>query len=433
MSRPAAGVLIFSGEKLLTLMIIDFTAMVQFTRVVAWMFWLSTAGVLYAYVAYPIILWGFSHFFKRRSLTVPLVEEAMLPSVSLLIAAHNEELVIKERILNALALDYPPSKLEIVIASDGSIDKTAAIVAQYSIRGVRLIDNTTRRGKASVLNRAMGELSGEIVLFSDANTFTDPGAVRSLVKWFSNPRIGAVCGRLILVDPESGKNVDGMYWKYETFLKRCESKLGALLGSNGAIYAIRKSLYCPIPDQTIVDDFVIPLLVKSRSGHDIIYDPDATAQEESAPDVSSEFRRRARIGAGGWQAISILWRLLNPMRGWVAFTFFSHKVLRWLCPFFLLLSFFLNLALLNRPIYQLMFACTMGLYLAAIFGAYVPSRLPMSKLFRLAYMFVAMNAALLVGFARWMAGSQGGTWNRTQREQESQPQIPSKSYGDANY
>src|SRR5205085_1732560 len=219
------------------------------------------------------------------------------------IAAHNEESVIGARLTNALAMDYPRQKLEIIVASDGSVDRTAEIVRRFAGQGVRLLDSSVRRGKATVLNEAICEANGQIVLLSDANTHTDPSAARLLVRWFTDPKIGAVCGRLILIDPASGKNVDGLYWKYETQLKKHESRLGALLGSNGAIYAIRREVYCPIPDGTIVDDFVIPLLAKLRRGCQIVYDWDAIAREESAAGVASEFKRRARIGAGGWQAL----------------------------------------------------------------------------------------------------------------------------------
>jgi cellulose synthase/poly-beta-1,6-N-acetylglucosamine synthase-like glycosyltransferase len=344
--------------------------------------------------------------------------------LALLIAAYNEQAVIEDRIRNALQLDYPREKLQIVVASDGSSDATARIVRSHAGSGVHLIDNVQRRGKAAVLNSAIAALSADIVILSDANTHTDPQAARSLVRWFADPRIGAVCGRLILKDPVSGKNVDSLYWRYETFLKRRESDLGALLGSNGAIYAIRRTIYCPIPDQTIVDDFVIPLLAKVRCGCDIIYDPEATAVEESAPDVASEFRRRSRIGAGGWQAIGILWRLLNPLRGWVAFTFWSHKVLRWLCPFFLLLMLVSNAVLAAwSTVYRMLLAVQLLGYGAALAGAYAPRRTPLVRLLRLANMFVAMNAALFVGFIKWAAGWQRGTWSRTRRvcELRSEP------------
>lgn len=387
------------------------------------LFWLSAAGVFYAYAMYPALLCVLARLFGRRA-EAPLLHEDALPSISLLIAAHNEEEVIEDRILNALAMDYPREKLEIVIASDGSTDQTAAIVRQYASRGVRLLDNAARRGKATVLNAAMSEVNGQIILLSDANTSTSKLAARSLVRWFANPRVGAVCGKLILTDPQSGKNVDGLYWKYETFLKGHESRLGALLGSNGAIYAIRKDLLRPIPNQTIIDDFMIPLLAKQRSGCEIIYDRDATATEESAPDVATEFRRRSRIGAGGWQAIGMLWRLLNPTRGWIAFTFFSHKILRWMCPFFMILLLASNVLLLRSPTYQVLFWVQAVLYAAALCGAYVWRGAPLARFLRLANMFLSMNAALLVGFFRWLSGPQSGIWSPTKRLGEPATPAP---------
>jgi cellulose synthase/poly-beta-1,6-N-acetylglucosamine synthase-like glycosyltransferase len=387
------------------------------------LFWLSASGVLYSYAGYPVIVFVLARLFGRRRSKLEASMNAEVPSVSLIIAAHNEASVIEVRIRNALLMDYPKERLEIVVASDGSTDETATIACRFERQGVRLIDNIARRGKATVLNSAVPSLSGEIVILSDANTLMDPQAARSLVRWFEDPQIGVVCGRLILNDPVSGKNVDSLYWRYETFLKRNESRLGALLGSNGAIYAIRRNLFCPIPDQTIVDDFVIPLFSRLRFGCQIVYDERATAEEESAPDMSTEFERRARIGAGGWQAIGILWRLLNPARGWIAFTFFSHKVLRWLCPFFMLLMLTTNLLLLGSPWYLQVLYFQLALYMLAFAGARVSRTFPLGRILRLAHMFLTMNAALFVGFFRWVAGSQRGTWDRTRRTGEIQSGI----------
>jgi cellulose synthase/poly-beta-1,6-N-acetylglucosamine synthase-like glycosyltransferase len=346
--------------------------------------------------------------------------DADLPTVSLLIAAYNEEAEIGDRLENALAMDYPSEKFEVVVGSDGSTDATALIVDRYADRGVRLLDYQSRQGKASVLNAAFPELKGEIVLLSDANTYNDPGSARKLVRWFGNPEVGAVCGRLILTDPETGRNADGLYWRYETFIKRCEGRLGALLGANGAIYAIRKDHYVPLPPETVIDDFVIPLLAKAETGCSIVYDCEAIAREETPPDVGAEFHRRSRIGAGGFQSLTTLRRLLHPREGWVAFTFLSHKVLRWVCPCLLIVLLASNGILLatDAPTYRYLMLGQVGFYFASVLSAYLPAGCKPLKPLRLAAMFTGMNVALLFGFWRWACGSQKGAWRRTPRVAE---------------
>jgi cellulose synthase/poly-beta-1,6-N-acetylglucosamine synthase-like glycosyltransferase len=381
------------------------------------LFILCGLTVVYSYGLYAALIWGLSRLFGRHE-TPPALEDANLPTVSILIACHNEQAVIRQRLLNALELDYPGNNLEIVIGSDGSDDHTSEIVCGFAELGVELLDYAQRRGKAAVLNASMSQLRGQIVVLSDANTFTDRDAVRKLVRWFADPSIGAVCGRLVLSDPASGGNVDSVYWKYETFLKKCESRLGALLGSNGAIYAIRRELYVPIPDNTIVDDFVIPLLSKLRHGRRMIYDPQAVAREESAPDVAGEFRRRCRIGAGGFQALGLLWTLMDPRRGWVALAFFSHKILRWLCPFALIGLAVINIPLLGRPFYRYALCAQGVFYLLCLVGWIARGRSIPVRLLRVATMFAAMNAALLVGFWRWLSDTQHSAWQRTARSSE---------------
>ncbi len=382
--------------------------------VVALTFWTCAALIIFSYAAYPIIVWSLSRWFTP-SVEAPVCEPTDWPSVSLLIAAYNEEDVIEERVRNALEMDYPRDRLEIVIALDGCTDGTAVIVRRYESHGVRLLDFPERRGKSAVLNAAIGAVEGEIVLLSDANTGIDPQAARRLVRWFRHPHVGAVCGRLVLTDPHTGRNVDSLYWKYETLLKRCEGRLGALLGANGAIYAIRKELYQPIPSQTLIDDFVIPLLAKLRSGCSIIYESSAVATEETPADVQSEFRRRARIGAGGFQSIGMLWKLLDPRQGWVALSFLSHKVLRWFCPFFMIAVLASNLLLLDIPFYRLVLMSQLGFYLVSVLAAFLPASIKFLKPLRLATMFTSMNLALFVGFWRWLSGRQNGVWVRTSR------------------
>ena len=381
-------------------------------------FWVCVAAVCFAYFGYPVILWQLARWFGRP-IHAP-EEGADLPTLSLLIAAHNEEAVIDGRIRNALAMDYPQEKLEIVVASDGSVDATAAIVQRYADRGVRLLDYGPRRGKAATLNAAIPTLKGDIVLLSDANTYTDAPAARKIVRWFNDPKVGVVCGRLVLTDPATGGNADSLYWKYETFLKRCENRLGALLGSNGAIYAIRRSLFEPIPVNTILDDFVIPLQAKLRTGCALVYDGEAVAREETAPNVRAEFQRRSRIGAGGFQSILHLWRLLSPVHGWVAFSFFCHKIIRWLCPFFMLGALLSNLLLLGDSFYFGTFVAQVSFYTLSMVAAFLPARFRPLKPLRLTTMFTSMNLALLVGFWRFARGGQTGLWRRTARLAETQ-------------
>lgn len=382
-------------------------------------FWLCLALVAYAYVAYPLVIWCLSRLFGRAP-EPPEVADADLPSVALLISAYNESSVIADRVENALKTDYPAGKYQVVVASDGSSDGTAGIVSRYADRGVKVLDYKSRRGKSAVLNSAMAEIDSDVVMLSDANTHIDPGAARRLARWLKDDTIAAVCGRLVLTDPATGANADGLYWKYETFLKKCEGRLGAVLGSNGAIYAIRRPQYVRIANNTIVDDFVIPLLVKEQTGGRIIYDREAVAVEETAADTAAEFRRRCRIGAGGFQAITMLWRLLDPRRGWVAFAFLSHKILRWLCPFFLLGTLLASALMWRVPLYRWALAAQLAFYLAWPLSDVMPRGVKAFKLLRLAGMFTSMNLALLVGFWRWLRGTQKGAWERTARLAEAQ-------------
>lgn len=377
-------------------------------------FGVCVALIVYVYALYPLVIaacarrWGWTA--RAQS-----VSDAELPTMTMLIAAHNEESVIGHRLENALAIDYPRDKLRILVASDGSTDKTAAIVRSFAGHGVSLLDLRPNRGKASALNAAWTHLTSEIVLLSDANTWIDPAAPRRLARWFASPDVGVVCGRLVLVDSQTGRNADGLYWRYETFLKRCESRLGALLGANGAIYAVRRAAYSPLPSETIIDDFVIPLLIAIKTRLRLLYDDEAIAVEETPDEIRDEFRRRVRIGAGGFQSIRLLWRLLDPRYGWLALSFVSHKLLRWLCPFFLLGELAANLCLSGHAGYFALLVAQLSFMTLALRAANRPGQSYAVKLARLSAMFSAMNLALLVGFFRWLLGRQGATWTPTAR------------------
>lgn len=377
-------------------------------------FWVCAGLIVYVYAIYPAVIWLCSRCWGFRW-SASVAHDDELPTLTLLIAAHNEQSVIGARLENALAVDYPPGKLRIVVASDGSTDHTAAIVRTFASRGVILLDFSPNRGKAAALNAAWRHLTSEVVLLSDANTWIDPAAPRRLARWFLSPAVDVVCGRLLLVDPQTGRNADGLYWRYETFLKRCEARLGALLGANGAIYAVRRAAYLPIPRDTIIDDFVIPLRISLKRKGVLLYDEEAIAREETPPEIRDEFRRRVRIGAGGFQSMKLLWPLLDPRFGWLAFSFVSHKLLRWLCPFFLLGELTANLCLCRNTAYLALFVAQGAFLALSIGGAKRHGQSQAVKLARLSAMFSAMNLALLFGFFRWLMGRQGGAWTPTIR------------------
>lgn len=382
-------------------------------QVCALIFWCCVAGVLYAYLGYPAILWITSRVFGRDP-HPPTPSERDLPRIALIIVAHNEADVIQSRIENAFALDYPRDRLGIVIASDGSDDGTNDICRRYGDR-VALLPFPQRRGKADVLNDAIAKLDVDIVVLSDANTFMQSTAARHLARWFCHPSVGVACGRLIISDPGNGRNADAVYWRYETFLKECEARLDALLGANGAIYAIRRKLFPLLPPATAVDDFVVPLLAKLHSGCRIVYDRQAVAHEESAPGLVSEFQRRARIGAGAFKSLGILWPLLDPRYGWTAFALWSHKVLRWVCPLLMLCALLSGLTLFRHPLYRCFTLLQFGFYGLCIAG--VLPRLPRhcKRPLRALSLFAAMNLALMVGWFRWLRGTQAAHWQRTNR------------------
>ena len=383
------------------------------TVVLAVVFWVSVALVAYVYAGYPLLLGICARLFGRRRQPPPAAGEP--PRISVIIAARNEESVIGERVQNLLDLDYPADRLEILIASDGSTDRTCEIVRQFASPRVRLFAFETNRGKAAVLNDMVAAAQGEILLLSDANTMMNRAAASRVARWFADPAVGVVCGRLVLVDPETGNNVDGLYWKYETFLKECEARLGALLGANGAIYAMRRTLFPALGERIAVDDFVIPLLARLRSGTTIVYEPEAYACEETPAEIRAEFTRRSRIGAGGFQSLTLLWPLLALSWGWTAFAFLSHKVLRWAGPFFLLAALASSAVLMREPLFAVAWWAQTLLYAIAALGYFSPRKGGIYRFVRLTTMFAAMNLALLNGFYLWVTARQGGAWQRTAR------------------
>lgn len=387
------------------------------------LFWLCIAIIIYSYFIYPLVLFTFSgvsqafsdtkYLWRRRQRRA--VDVSDLPPVSVIIAAYNEESCIKARVENLLSLDYPKEKLTILIGSDGSTDKTAEILSKFNDDNLQVHIFANNRGKMSVLNDLVEKATNDIIIFSDANTHFQSDTIQQLTRHFGNEKIGAVCGELHLVDGDTGDNKDNVYWRYEQVLKFHESRLNALQGANGAIYAIRKALFIPLPANTIVDDFQIAMNI-AKQGFRLVYDPEAIAIEEIAPNLSEEEGRRVRIGLGNYQAFFKMSWALNPMLGWRFVAYFSHKVCRWFVPHFMLIALISNFMLLDSDFYQVVLATQLIFYTLAFYGIKQQENgKKTSTLIALLSFFVAMNLALMRGFIKYFSSNVQGTWQRTTR------------------
>lgn len=372
--------------------------------------------LFYTYLGYPLFFFVLNKLFYSNS-DRPHSENYYKPSVSILVAAYNEEKVIQEKIENCSRLDYPQDLLNIWIASDGSVDKTNEIVNTYSGKDARIhLLEFSRTGKSGILNKAMTSIKSDIVVFSDANTLYANDVLNKLVMHFSDKMVGCVCGRLIYRNPGeviSGKG-ESFYWRYETALKKLESTSGYVAGANGAIYAIRRELFEPLPSKTINDDFMISMQIVKK-GYKCLYEENAIAYEDVAPTMESEFNRHVRDGAGHYLAIYPLLGLLNPFLGMRSLIYWSHRFLRWAAPFILILLFIANGFLLERVFYKGLFILHVGFYLLAIVGlmSIKSKRLPFFMY--IPFYFCNLNLALLVGFINVVTGRQKTTWERTER------------------
>ncbi|MGH7770246.1 MAG: glycosyltransferase, partial [Candidatus Binatia bacterium] len=304
-----------------------------------------------------------------------------------------------------------------LIGSDGSTDRTCDIARAYEGRAVRLLCFERRRGKASVLNDLIARATNEIVVLTDANTFFQADAVRTLVKaLWRHPEKSVAVGRLDLRAPSDNGNLDGAYWRYETWIKTLESRFGSLLGANGAIYAFYRERYRPLPKDAIVDDFLIPMLMRLASGDRIYFVSEARAWERSPNEVRDEFYRHVRIGAGNFQALRWTWKLLLPWKGTIALAYFSHKVLRWFGPWLMLIGFVTNLRLLHVPAFALLFLGQLVLYELA-FGALLLHRVALvGRAASAMRYFLILNIALLVGLGRFVLGVERPFWSTAPRK-----------------
>ncbi|MDQ3949671.1 MAG: glycosyltransferase family 2 protein [Gemmatimonadota bacterium] len=367
-------------------------------------FWLAVAVAAYVYAGYPLLLAGL-----RLAIRRPVRKAPIEPSVSLLVAAYNEADVIEAKIRNALALDYPADRLEIVIASDGSTDQTAEF-AQRLADGerVRVFVHPTNRGKLAVLNEAVPLLRGEVVAFSDASSMLARDSLRRLVESFADATVGAVSGvyRVRRHDEAQLGRQEDFYWRYETFLKKQEAALDSVLGAHGSLYAIRKSLY-PFPRPgAINDDYIIPVRVLGQ-GYRVAYEPGAVA-EEAAREMGG-FSRRVRIMTGNVQQLRELGTLLRPPR-WLALLFFvSHKAGRLVVPLAMIAMAVANVFLLEFRFYQSTLLAQIAFYALVLLGAVWEIR---PQVLRLPYYFCMINAAAFLGMYHALRGRRSLAWKR---------------------
>jgi cellulose synthase/poly-beta-1,6-N-acetylglucosamine synthase-like glycosyltransferase len=332
---------------------------------IALVFWLSAAGIVYTHVGYPLLL---RMLVALRRSPAPQPEAAELPLVSLLVAAYDEEEVIAEKVANALALDYPRERLEIIVASDGSADATAERAREA---GADLVLELPRGGKLATQNAAAECASGEVLAFSDANSIWQPDALRQLVAPFADPAVAYVCGQVRFLDA-AGDNLEGSYWRYEMAVREMESSLAGITAGNGAIYAVRAEDYLPL-DPSGSHDLSFPFALAKRRKRSL-YAPAARAEEKMVPTMEGEFARKRRMMRGLWDIV-VGERMISP-RGYsslYALELFSHRLLRYLTPFLHALAFFANLALLsNGGVYVITYAIQVAAIAAGLLGGSFP-------------------------------------------------------------
>jgi cellulose synthase/poly-beta-1,6-N-acetylglucosamine synthase-like glycosyltransferase len=370
-------------------------------------FWLSAAWVVYVYAGYPLLV-----LLLRKVIPRPVRKQPYEPRVTIVTAAFNEERHIAATIANKLALDYPAGKLEIIVVSDGSTDRTDELVRSFEARGVTLMRQGPRAGKTAALNLALQSATGDIVVFSDANSIYAPDALRHLLANFSDPAVGYVTGKMVYVNPDGSNVGDGCtaYMRYENLLRASETAIGSIVGVDGGVDAVRRSLYIPMrADQ--IPDFVLPLQVV-RQGYRVVYEPEALLQENSLSRVEDEFRMRVRVTLRALWALWDMRKLLAPWNNFLfAWQLWSHKVLRYLVFIPMLALVVTNLVLLDGArVYQAAAVAQIALYVLAAIGILFNGARSLPGAVALASYLVLVNAASLLAFTRFMAGKKQVLW-----------------------
>lgn len=401
---------------------------------IALIFWLCVGLIVYVYFLYPALLWLLARFFPN-----PLHraddKTFALPSVTLLISAYNEEVVIAQKIVNSLAIDYPTDRLEIITAVDGHDDRTSEIVQSFVNEGIKLSYSPQRVGKINAIHRAVQNAVGEIIVITDANTFFAKDALIKLIAPFADPAVGAVSGeKVVLPQGDSLANSEGLYWKFESFIKKQETRLGSCTGVSGEIFALRRSLYERVPEKVINDDFFLAMLVL-RKGYRVVYSPEALTFEKASLSAKEEAVRRSRIVAGRYQALWMGLHILPLKSPVLVWQVFSHKFLRPVVPFAMLGALLANIVAVIWPVnnaahpwFQVAGKAGwfwLGLqvlfYGLAWLGCLMRKRNKASSLEKILYLpsfLVNSNLAAISGLILYLSGRQTNLWQRVTRRED---------------
>lgn len=387
------------------------------------LFWICLFIVFYTYIGYGLVLYVLvkakEMFHKQKAFTLPTDEE--LPEVTLLVAAYNEEEVVDEKMRNSLALDYPKGKLKWLWVTDGSNDGTNEKLKAYP--ETEIVYQPERQGKTAALNRAIERVKTPIVVFTDANTMINREAIREMVRAFMDEKVGCVAGEKRIAVKEkdnAASGGEGIYWKYESALKRLDGKLYSAMGAAGELFAIRTELFEKMEKDTLLDDFILSLRIVQR-GYKIAYCSTAYAMESGSADMKEEEKRKVRIAAGGLQSIWRLRALLNPFRyGTVSFQYVSHRVLRWsVTPIALFALIPLNVVLATldtgHSLYKIILLLQILFYGMGLWGYYLSTRQIKNKILYIPYYFLFMNINVIRGAFYLRKRKGNGAWEKAKR------------------
>lgn len=387
----------------------------------AWLLFLFAFIVFYSYLGYGFLITILVFLKKKIGKAGHTFSEAPLPAVTLVVAAFNEEDFIGEKIENSLSLDYPEGLFKLLIITDGSSDRTPEIASSYP--GVTVMHQPERRGKVAAIERAMEKVDTPIVVFTDANTTLNKACILNIARHYQDEKTGGVAGEKkvrSLKETQVAGAGEGLYWKYESYLKKLDAELYTVVGAAGELFSIRTHLYEKVPSDVLLDDFIISLRICQR-GYRVAYEPEAYAVEAPSASMVEEQKRKIRISAGGFQSIVMLRPLLNIFRYPVlSFQYISHRVLRWaVCPFLLPLILLLNIYLVctnGAWPFQALLAAQVLFYGAALVGWYYSTRNKKVKLLYVPYYFLFLNISLYLGLFRYLRGKQSVLWDKAARE-----------------